>query len=104
MSKPKRPIFKYEIKQHNITNIHNGIISKTYFTVCVKDISVSWMNSYWMSLDIYGSTEMFREEYEYNFTSLVDAKKTLNDYVEDKRRRFENIIQNVSSVIEHGTL
>ena len=102
MSKPKRPIFKYEIKQHNVTNIHSGHVSRTYFTVEVKDIS-TWGNC-WLSLDIYAGVQMFRNEHEYCFSSLVHAKKALSDYVENKRERFENRTENVSSIVEKGIL
>ncbi len=102
MSKPKRPVFKYEIKQHNVTNIHSGHVSRTYFKVYIKDIS-SW-GCPWYTLDIHGTIEMFRNDYEYTFSSLLEAKQTLSEYVEKQRRRFENRTQDVSSIVEQGVL
>lgn len=63
----------------------------------------SWGNC-WLSLDIFTSTEMFRHEHQYHFSSFMEAKKTLNDYVENKRRLFEVRTQDVSSIIEKGVL
>lgn len=102
MSKPNRPIFKYEIKQHNVTNIHSGAIISTYFTVSIKDIS-SWGNC-WHALDTLGSITMFRNNHEYCFCSLLEAKRILNQYVEKERRSFEVRTQDVSSIVERGVL
>jgi hypothetical protein len=47
---------------------------------------------------------MFRNDYEYTFSSLLEAKQTLSEYVEKQRRRFENRTQDVSSIVEQGVL